>query len=78
MAMRTKMKVRRLQQAAKIRRKSMKILMFFGTLILIRFGGGVGWVLGGQMGRIGWNGCTSGQCGPNGGSMEVQWGPWGD
>ena len=25
-----------------------------------------------EMGRIGWNGCTSGQCGLNGGSVEVQ------
>ena len=31
-----------------------------------------------ETGRIGWNGCTSGQCGPNGGSMEVQWEAKGD
>jgi len=37
MAMRTKIKVRLLQQTVKIDRKPMKISMFFGTLILIRF-----------------------------------------
>jgi len=37
MAMRTKIKVWPLQQAAKIDGKSMKILMFFGMSILTRF-----------------------------------------
>jgi len=45
MAMRTKIKVRFLQQAAKINRKSIKILMFFKTSILIRFGWALGQLL---------------------------------
>ena len=45
MAMRTKIKVRLLQQATKINRKPMKIVMFFGTSILIRFGKGLRLVL---------------------------------